>query len=72
MKTNLTSDIKSDIVIAWLPSLVLFIMIPFSVYLDNQIEYDYSFSVMFPFMGLFLASMIVTTALLFFAPGICQ
>ena len=56
---------KSDIVISWLPSLVLFVIIPFAVYLPNQIEYEYKFVVMFPFLLLAVFSFILTSLLYF-------
>jgi|GEM_PF-1708031 len=59
------SNAKSDIVISWLPSLVLFVIIPFAVYLPNQIEYEYKFVVMFPFLLLAVFSFILTSLLYF-------
>ncbi len=39
-----------DAVIAWLPALVLFVLIPFAIFLPNQAEYNYNVKALFPFL----------------------
>lgn len=64
-KKKRISDVHADIILAWLPSLVLFVIIPFAVYLSNQGEYDYNFNVVFPFVILGIFSLGITSALFF-------
>jgi Sulfatase len=39
-----------DLLVAWFPALVWFILVPFAVYLPNQGEFDYNLSCVIPFL----------------------
>lgn len=75
MKVNRLSGTLADVTIAWLPCLVLFILVPFAVYLPNQDEYDYNIVVMAPFLVLAGISFILILAFCFVGKnrrtGIC-
>ena len=49
-KERALSEAQADVVIAWLPALVLLVVLPLTVYLNNQSEFDYNFSVVFPLL----------------------
>ena len=67
-KTLTLSDAQADILMAWLPWLVLFIIIPFVIYLPIQIEYEYNFAVVFPFVMLAVLCCI-SSFVLYFVPA---
>jgi hypothetical protein len=48
-----------DVVVAWFPALVCFVLIPLAVYLPNQREYDYDVTVILPFLGVAVAVLVL-------------
>ncbi len=52
-----------DVVVAWFPALVCFVLIPLAVYLPNQREYDYDVTVILPFLGAALAALVLLSPL---------
>jgi hypothetical protein len=57
-----------DVVIAWLPALVLFVLTPLAIYLPNQREYDYALLPLVPFFLAALCSFGVLLGLLVIKP----
>jgi Sulfatase len=58
-----------DISIAWFPFLVAFVLIPFSVYLPNQAEYDYNLIYVIPFLFSALVSLALLLSLRLLKPN---
>jgi hypothetical protein len=48
-----------DVLSAWLPALVAFVLVPVTVYLPNQREFEYDQMVLAPYMGLALVGFVV-------------
>jgi Sulfatase len=52
-----------DLLVAWFPALVWFVLVPFAVYLPNQAEFDYSLNCLIPFLIAALVSLFLFTAI---------
>lgn len=52
-----------DVVVAWFPALVCFVLIPLAVYLPNQREYDYDVTVVLPFLAVAGAALVLLSPL---------
>lgn len=58
----------ADVLLAWLPFLVAFAVVPVAIYLPNQIEFDYRPAVLLPFLGV-AALWLLAAASLWWAPA---
>ncbi len=72
MKQNLTKlwSKFDDLLLAWFPCLVAFLLIPFSIYLPNQNEFDFNLIVVMPYIFLAVAGFIFLFGLLSFKPSL--
>lgn len=57
-----------DVLLAWLPFLVVFLSIPTAVFVPNAIEFSHDYAVLTPFLIAVIASFVVLAALLFLLP----
>lgn len=57
-------DRLTDLALGWLPLLVLFIFVPFALYLPNQSEFDFDLTYVIPFVLLAALSLVIVIPLL--------
>jgi hypothetical protein len=59
-----------EVLAAWLPAEVAFLLIPFALYIPNQAEFDYNIAVLLPYIILAVASLAILTLLFLFKPSL--
>ncbi|MFC1833352.1 sulfatase-like hydrolase/transferase [Thermodesulfobacteriota bacterium] len=60
----------NDVMMAWLPALVLFVLIPFAIYLPNQAEYNYNLKSVVPFLILAGMSFVLLLGVMLLDPDL--
>jgi hypothetical protein len=58
MSESRRQSFLSDVILAWMPFVAIFIAVPIAVYVPNQIEFEYKFSVLGVFLILGIAAIV--------------